>query len=68
MTNQQKPKYKVFDMYEGADKLGYCNNITSVKKMAREQYNDTDGECSVYYALLKENGKYDVKNLQHVMF
>lgn len=52
-------KYKVYDIYEGKDTLGYADTLTEVKKLAREQSRDTDGECYIVYAELNpETGKY----------
>lgn len=52
-------KYKVYDLYEGKLTLGYADNMQEVRKLAREQYEATDGECSVYYAELNpETNKY----------
>ena len=52
-------KYKVYDLYEGKITLGYADNISEVKKLARAEYNDTDGECSIFYAELNpETNKY----------
>lgn len=42
-------KYEVFDMYEGYYLIGYCNTIQEIQRLAKDFYNDTDGECSVQY-------------------
>lgn len=56
-------KYKVFDLYEYKECIGYADNIQEVKKLAKERYNDTDGECSIYYAELNPvTQKYKVTN------
>ena len=52
-------KYRVYDIYEGKDTIGYADTLTEVKRIAREQIEDTDGECMVVYAELNpETGKY----------
>ena len=52
-------KFKVVDLYDGKDVLGYADNMWEVKRLARQQVNDTDGECSVYYYPFDEvSGKY----------
>lgn len=45
-------KYKVKDVYEGTEVLGYVNNIREVKKLAKQRYEDTDGECLIEYRVL----------------
>jgi len=40
-------KYKVIDIYDGRDTLGYTSNMNTVKKLARERIADTDGECAI---------------------
>ena len=47
-------KYKVYDLYEGKECIGYADTLKEVKKLAREQYNETDGECSIYYVELNQ--------------
>lgn len=52
-------KYKVYDLYEFKECIGYANTIKEVKKIAREQYSATDGECQIWYAELnKQTQKY----------
>lgn len=54
-----KPKYRVYDIYEEKEAIGYADNIQGVRKIKRERIEDTDGECCVVYAELNpENGKY----------
>lgn len=43
-------KFKVYDLYEGVDCIGYADTLKEVKRIAKQQYNDTDGECSLWYA------------------
>lgn len=52
-------KYKVVDIYEGREFLGYADSMAEVKRLARGQVEDTDGECLVvFYSLNPETGKY----------
>ena len=52
-------KFKVYDLYEGKDTIGYADTMADVKKIARQRADDTDGECSVFYAELDpETQKY----------
>lgn len=64
-------KFKVYDLYDGemAETLGYADNLKEVKKLAKERYKDTDGECFVIYAeLVPEINKYDCLNYKVVTF
>lgn len=47
-------KFKVYDLYEGKEVLGYADTLAEVKKIARTQYEATDGECAIFYAELNE--------------
>lgn len=52
-------KYKVYDIYEGKEVLGYADTMEQVKRLAFKQDRDTDGECCPVYAILNpETGKY----------
>ena len=52
-------KFKVYDLYDGKDVLGYADTLSEVKKIARTQYEATDGECAIFYAALNpETNKY----------
>ena len=52
-------KFKVYDLYEGKEVLGYADTLAEVKKIARTQYEATDGECAIFYAELnKETNRY----------
>ena len=52
-------KYKVYDLYDGKLVLGYADTMKEVKKLAREQCRECDGECLIYYAELnEETNKY----------
>ena len=60
-------KYRVYDIYEGKDVIGYADTLTEVKRIAREQIEDTDGECMVVYAELNpETGKYRFSEYKEV--
>jgi len=48
-------KFKIYDLYEGKETIGYADTISEMKKIGKEYYNDTDGECALVYAKLDEN-------------
>lgn len=53
-------KYKVYDLYDYKEVLGYADTMQEVKRLARERMDDTDGECCIYYAELnKDTQKYN---------
>lgn len=63
-----KPKYKVYDIYDLTEVLGYCNTIAEVKDLARQRIEDTDGECECVYAELNpETGKYKFSAYKEIM-
>lgn len=43
-------RYRVYDLYEGKQIIGYADTLQEIKRLARQQYDDTDGECAIYYA------------------
>ena len=52
-------KYKVVDIYEDRQIIGYTNNLNTAKKMARDRITDTDGECLIEIRELNtETNKY----------
>lgn len=52
-------RYKVYDLYDGKQTIGYADTMQEIKRLARQQYDDTDGECAIYYAELNpETLKY----------
>jgi len=56
-------KYKVYDLADNwADVLGYATTMHGVKKLARERMEDTDGDCSIFYAISEDGKTYDFKN------
>ena len=47
--------YEVFDNYDlDMESLGTAKNESEVRKICKERYDDTDGEC---WLLIKKNGK-----------
>lgn len=61
-------KYKVYDLLEEKEVLGYAADLVEVKRLAKERYEDTDGECLVMYAILnKETNKYKFSNRMMVL-
>ena len=43
-------RFKVFDVYDfNAFCIGYADTLAEVKRLAREEYDETDGECTIYY-------------------
>ena len=65
MEQEKKKNFKVFDAYD--DMLyciGYANNIKEIKKLAKMQYEATDGECYIVYAPLNTiNNKYNLQKM-----
>ena len=60
-----QPQYKVKDTYEDniGEFLGYANTWQECKEIAKEQIEQTDGECHVVaLPLNKETGKYSWNN------
>lgn len=52
-------KFKVVDIKEGRDTLGYCDTMLEVKKLTKERIEDTDGECLIELRELNiETNKY----------
>jgi len=55
----ENKKFKVVDLYDGKETLGYADSLNEIKKIARKRLIETDGECQVfYYPLNDETGKY----------
>lgn len=60
-------KYKVYDIYEGKETLGYADTMDEVKLMARDQAEATDDECCVVYAELNpDTGRYRFSEYKEV--
>ena len=58
-------KYKVVDLYDGKDVLGYADTKQEIKRLANERIDDTDGECDIYVLTLDpEVNKYRIKSLK----
>lgn len=52
-------RFKVYDLYNGIC-IGYADTLREVKKLARIQYTETEGECAIYYTELnRDTLKYD---------
>ena len=47
-------KYKVYDIYEGKEVVGYADTLEDCRKLAKEWSRETDGECCIVYAELNE--------------
>lgn len=41
--------YKVYDYYDVKEFLGWASDMKGIKKLAQERYDETDGECEIYY-------------------
>lgn len=53
-------KYKVVDLMEHMETIGYADTNDEIKKIAQVRYEDTDCYCSIfYYPLNKETNIYD---------
>lgn len=62
-----KKKYRVYDLYDYKEILGYADTMKEVKRLAEERYNDTDGECDIWYAELnEETQKYKFSSAIHL--
>jgi hypothetical protein len=62
---EKQKKYKVYDLCEGKETLGYADNMTEIKAIAKERYDDTDGECQIWYAPLSiVTGKYNIAKIE----
>jgi len=52
-------KYKVVDLGEGKETIGYADNIEEIKILAKQWINNVTEEAAVfYYPLNEETGKY----------
>ena len=62
-------KYKIYDLYEGKETIGYADTIEEMKKLSREWHKDTDGECIIVYAELNEETlKYRFSEYKEVKY
>ena len=53
---------KVYDYYDFKEFLGTAKSIKEAKKIAKQRYDETDGECEIYI-VFKENNKIICKFL-----
>lgn len=60
--DEEMSKYLVIDWYEGKDKLYEGNDYRAAVRAAKEQIEDTDGECSVVLYKLGTDGEYEPYN------
>ena len=62
-------KYKIYDLMEGKDVVGYADTLQEVKKLSREWFKDTDGDCCLVYAELNpKTGKYWFSQYKEVKY
>lgn len=55
-----KKKFKVVDLYEGKEVIGYADDMAEIKKLARHWLTEVAEEAAIYYYPLDERlGKYD---------
>lgn len=51
--------YNVYDDYDlTMECIGKAENLREVKKIAKERYYDTDGECLIYYGSNRKDIKF----------
>ena len=61
-------KFKVYDMYDVPVCIGYADTYQEVRKIAKQQYDDTDGECMICYEKLNPvSQKYDRKTRRFIL-
>ena len=58
MEMEIKKEFKLVDLYDGYDVVGYTNSINELRKMIKDYVRDTDGECYLSVRRLNANGKY----------
>lgn len=52
-------KFKVVDLYEGKETVGYADNINEIKKLAKYWCEEVTEEAAIYYYPINEKtGKY----------
>lgn len=60
-------KYKVYDLLEGKEVLGFADTMEEINKIALEWFKDTDGECSIFFAELDNStNKYKLSECKAV--
>jgi hypothetical protein len=58
-------KFKVYDLLDEKETLGYADDMKEIKALAKERYEGTDGECQIWYAPLSEKtGKYNIAKIE----
>lgn len=59
----EKRKYKVVDLFEEKETVGYADTITEIKKLAKYWIENVTEEAAIfYYPLNKVTGKYIFSN------
>lgn len=53
-------KFKVVDLKEYYEVLGYADTMVEVEQLAEEQIEATDGDCAVYYIPKNVDDKYNL--------
>jgi len=51
-------RYKVVDIYEGIQCIGYADSLIEVNIIYRQQMADTDGECNIVVKERQTDGGY----------
>lgn len=51
-------QYKVVDLYEGTQCIGYADTLDEVCDIYRQQIEDTDGECRIIVKERQADGGY----------
>ena len=60
-------KFKVYDLYDGKETLGYADSMQEVREIGRKRFDDTDGECLLCYAELNpETNKYKFSSFKRL--
>lgn len=55
----EKKKYKVVDLEEGKETIGYADTIEEIKRLAKYWIDNVTEEAAVfYYPLNEQTGKY----------
>lgn len=56
----EKKKYKVVDLTDGRNFIGYADTLRQVKKIAKQWCEEVTEEANIYYyPLNEETGKYE---------
>lgn len=55
----EKKKYKVVDLWEGKETIGYADTITEIKRIAKHWIENVTEEAAIfYYPFDKASNKY----------